>query len=239
MRKLVLVMGLTVALAGCARKDALEIPTGSDVSVQKHDGVSVTGKLVEVKADQIVVETRDGTKIQVPRSQIATLRSLTTEPAKPRPVRGRRRNHGDARRAPKRRKGPSPSLVDEDPRPQAGVPRSHGAGGNDAFAGAHERRFVRHQQGGRSRARHAAQQRERRRRSGAAGGNGGARPRDERRALGEGQGSRLDRRSASIRSICRATVDASRSAPGRSPASRPQRRRRTRRRSAWAPAPAR
>ena len=35
---------------GCARKDSLEIPTGSDVTVQKRDGVSVTGKLVEVKA---------------------------------------------------------------------------------------------------------------------------------------------------------------------------------------------
>jgi hypothetical protein len=85
MKKLVLVVGLTVAFAGCARKDSLEIPTGSDVSVQKHDGVSVTGRLIEVKADQIVVETAQGTKIQVPRSQIATLRSLTTEPAKPLP----------------------------------------------------------------------------------------------------------------------------------------------------------
>ena len=82
MRNLVLVLGLTVALAGCAQKDVLEIPTGSDVSVQKHDGVNVTGRLVEVKPEQSVVETRDGTKIQVPRSEIATLRAITTEPAK-------------------------------------------------------------------------------------------------------------------------------------------------------------
>src|SRR5688572_14893884 len=83
MKKLVLVLGLAAALAGCARKDLLEIPTGSDVSVQKRDGVTVTGRLVEVKPEQIVVETRDGTKIQVPRSEIATLRAMTTEPAKP------------------------------------------------------------------------------------------------------------------------------------------------------------
>ncbi len=82
MRNLVFVLGLTVALAGCARKDVLEIPTGSDVSVQKHDGVNVTGRLVEVKPEQIVVETRDGTKIQVPRAEIATLRAITTEATK-------------------------------------------------------------------------------------------------------------------------------------------------------------
>ena len=85
MKKLVLVLGLTVALAACSRKDSLEIPTGSDVSVQKRDGVTVTGRLVEVKPEQIVVETRDGTKVQVPRSDISTLRSLTTEPAAPAP----------------------------------------------------------------------------------------------------------------------------------------------------------
>jgi hypothetical protein len=85
MKKLVLVFGLTVALAACSRTDSLEIPTGSDVSVQKRDGVTVTGRLVEVKPEQIVVETRDGTKVQVPRSDISTLRSLTTEPAAPAP----------------------------------------------------------------------------------------------------------------------------------------------------------
>ena len=84
MKNLVLVLGLTASLVACARRDdSLEIPTGSDVSVQKRDGVSVTGRLVEVKPQQIVVETRDGTKVEVPRSEIATLRSLTTEPAKP------------------------------------------------------------------------------------------------------------------------------------------------------------
>jgi hypothetical protein len=82
MKNLVLVLGLAVALAGCSRKDSLEIPTGSDVSVQKHDGVNVTGRLIEVKPEQIVVETKDGTKVRVPRADIATLRS-TSEAAPP------------------------------------------------------------------------------------------------------------------------------------------------------------
>lgn len=82
MKNLVLIFGLTVALVGCARKDSLEIPTGSDVTVQKRDGVSVSGRLVEVKPEQVVVEARDGTRIQVQRSEIASLRSLSVEPAK-------------------------------------------------------------------------------------------------------------------------------------------------------------
>jgi hypothetical protein len=82
MKNLVLVLGLTVALVGCARKDSLEIPTGSEVTVQKRDGVTVAGRLVEVKPEQVVVETRDGARIRVPRSEITSLRSLSVEPAK-------------------------------------------------------------------------------------------------------------------------------------------------------------
>jgi hypothetical protein len=111
MKNLVLVLGLTVALAGCARKDQLEIPTGSDVSVQKHDGVNVTGRLVEVKPDQIVVETRDGTKIQVPRAQIATLRAITTEPAKSQSPAGAVATTGAPAAAPEADKAGSPGTV--------------------------------------------------------------------------------------------------------------------------------
>jgi outer membrane lipoprotein SlyB len=82
MKNLVLVLGLTVALVGCARKDSLEIPTGSEVTVQKRDGVTVAGRLVEVKPEQVVVETRDGARIRVPRSEITSLRSQSVEPAK-------------------------------------------------------------------------------------------------------------------------------------------------------------
>lgn len=77
MKDLVLVLGLAVALVGCARKDTLDIPTGSDVTVQKTDGVSVTGRLVEVKPELVVLETRDSAKIEVPRAQIKSVSALT------------------------------------------------------------------------------------------------------------------------------------------------------------------
>jgi hypothetical protein len=78
MKNLVFVLGITVALSGCARyaeKEAYEVPTGSEVTLQKKDGVSVSGKLVEVKAEHVVLESRDGVKMEVPRSQIASLKA--------------------------------------------------------------------------------------------------------------------------------------------------------------------
>lgn len=78
MKNFILVLGLAAALTGCARKDAFEITTGSDVTVQKKDGVSVAGRLVEVSAEQVVLESPDGVKMSVPRSQIA---SVKTNPA--------------------------------------------------------------------------------------------------------------------------------------------------------------
>jgi hypothetical protein len=80
MNKIWMVVGLTVALAGCAQKASLEIPTGSDVTVQKKDGVSVTGRLVEVGDRQVVIEGRDGVKLQVPRSEIASVRATPKAP---------------------------------------------------------------------------------------------------------------------------------------------------------------
>ena len=68
-------LAMTIALAGCASKDALDIPTGSDVTVEKTDGVTVAGRLVEVQPEQVVVESRDGVKTRVPRSQIASMRA--------------------------------------------------------------------------------------------------------------------------------------------------------------------
>jgi hypothetical protein len=78
MKNLVFALGITIALSGCARyaeKEAYEVPTGSDVTLQKKDGVSVSGKLVEVKAEQVVLESRDGVRMEIPRSQIASLKA--------------------------------------------------------------------------------------------------------------------------------------------------------------------
>jgi hypothetical protein len=68
-------LAMAIVFAGCANKDALDIPTGSDVTVEKTDGVTVAGRLVEVQPEQVVVESRDGVKTRVPRSQIASMRA--------------------------------------------------------------------------------------------------------------------------------------------------------------------
>jgi hypothetical protein len=85
MRNLVYVLGLTLALTGCARPgdkgNALEIPAGSDVTVQKKDGVSVQGRLAESNAQQVVLESRDGVKRIVPRSDIVTIKATPLEDA--------------------------------------------------------------------------------------------------------------------------------------------------------------
>lgn len=77
MRNLVFVLGLSLVLVGCARKDALEVPAGSDVTVEKKDGVKIAGKLVETKAGEVVLEGRDGVKRVVPRADIAAIKTTT------------------------------------------------------------------------------------------------------------------------------------------------------------------
>jgi hypothetical protein len=78
MKNLILGLGLALALSGCTRgTDAIDIPAGSDVTVQKKDGVSVEGRLVEVSAEQIVVESKDGVKMSVPRAQVTSIKALT------------------------------------------------------------------------------------------------------------------------------------------------------------------
>jgi len=77
----VVILGLAVSLIGCSKQDSLEIPTGSDVTVQKRDGVNVNGRLVEVKPEQVVLESPSGVKMLVPRSEIASVRATPAPPA--------------------------------------------------------------------------------------------------------------------------------------------------------------
>jgi hypothetical protein len=74
MRNLVFVLGLTMTLAGCARTDAREIPAGTDVTVQKKDGASLAGRLVEVNTEQVVIEGKDGVKTSVPLSLVESVK---------------------------------------------------------------------------------------------------------------------------------------------------------------------
>lgn len=81
---LVLATLITTVVTGCSRKqDALEITAGSDVAVEKKDGVTVQGRLVEVKPELVVVESRSGVKTRVPRSEIASVRASSITPAAP------------------------------------------------------------------------------------------------------------------------------------------------------------
>lgn len=74
MRNLGFVLGLTLTLMGCARTDAREIPAGTDVTVQKKDGASLSGRLVEVNTEQVVIESKDGVKLSVPRSLVESVK---------------------------------------------------------------------------------------------------------------------------------------------------------------------
>ena len=83
MKKLLVIVGLAALMAGCSRTDALDIPEGSEVTVQKRDGVHVTGRLVQVQPKEVIVEARDGTKVQVLRADIE---SVTAAPRDERPA---------------------------------------------------------------------------------------------------------------------------------------------------------
>jgi hypothetical protein len=69
------VMAVSLASAtACGGTDAHEVPaTGSDVTVQKRDGVVVAGRVVEVKPERVVLELRDGKRTEVPRGEIASM----------------------------------------------------------------------------------------------------------------------------------------------------------------------
>lgn len=72
MKKLAILLGMVLILPACERSQ--ETPRiGAEVKVEKKDGVNVSGRLVEVKAEQVVVQAPDGTKTEVPRSQIASM----------------------------------------------------------------------------------------------------------------------------------------------------------------------
>ena len=73
---------VVAALAtGCSKSSAsFEIPAGTEVSVEKRDGVKVSGKLVEVQPQEVVLESPRGERTRVRRSEIATLEAVTPKP---------------------------------------------------------------------------------------------------------------------------------------------------------------
>jgi hypothetical protein len=75
MKKLAILLGIALTLGGCGKTETY--PVGTDVTVEKKDGASVAGRLVEVKPEQIVLEGHDGAKTEVPKSQIAAVKPRT------------------------------------------------------------------------------------------------------------------------------------------------------------------
>ena len=70
------------AAAACSPSSAaLEVKPGSAVTLQKKDGVSVSGRLVEVKPEHLVVETAKG-RTEVPRADITALKTDSAEPGR-------------------------------------------------------------------------------------------------------------------------------------------------------------
>jgi hypothetical protein len=74
-RLLILVCGAALTVACSREPAALSIPTGSQVSVEKSDGVKVEGKLVEVTRDRVIVEQPTGQRTTVSRGDISAIRT--------------------------------------------------------------------------------------------------------------------------------------------------------------------
>lgn len=84
MKSLGLGIGVVIVAlsAACSKQpEGLQIPNGSEVTVEKRDGVKVSGRLVEAQAQEVVLELRDGQRARVPRSEIVALRGATLPPA--------------------------------------------------------------------------------------------------------------------------------------------------------------
>ena len=114
MKKLAILLGIALALGGCGKTETY--PVGTDVSVEKKDGANVAGKLVEVKPEQIVLEARDGGKTEVPKSQIASLKPMTTIPEPPRAADAKQAAAAESPAAGKEGPAPPPPVAPEPPR---------------------------------------------------------------------------------------------------------------------------
>ena len=79
---------VVAALAsGCSKPAAsFEIPAGTEVSVEKRDGVTVSGKLIEVQPREVVLERPGGERTRVQRSDIARLQAIAPKAPKAPPA---------------------------------------------------------------------------------------------------------------------------------------------------------
>jgi hypothetical protein len=81
--RLALPLGLALLLTACGGS-SIEIPAGSEITVQKRDGVEVRGTLVEVQPEQIVLDA-GGVRTEVPRREIRSISATSLEVVRPEP----------------------------------------------------------------------------------------------------------------------------------------------------------
>jgi hypothetical protein len=81
MKVFVIGIMLAVGASGCARGDAFDMAAGSDVTLQRQDGVTIAGRLVEVSPEYVIVQAPDGVQTTVARKQISRVQALKAVPA--------------------------------------------------------------------------------------------------------------------------------------------------------------
>jgi hypothetical protein len=80
MKKQVAIATLAAALSGmgCSEeRRGFEIQPGSEVTIEKKDGVKVVGRLIEVQPSQLILEDRNGQRTDVRRADIARFQADT------------------------------------------------------------------------------------------------------------------------------------------------------------------
>ena len=89
MKRLLLLVILSTFAVSCSKGAATDLQPGADVILQKQDGVTVVGQLVQVQPEHVVIQSRDGVETRIPRTQIARLETAamtTTAPPSPVPA---------------------------------------------------------------------------------------------------------------------------------------------------------
>ncbi|HWQ00089.1 MAG TPA: hypothetical protein VNK92_06425, partial [Vicinamibacterales bacterium] len=81
MRSFLTLLLICLTAACGTRQDALEVPTGSQVTIETRDGRSLAGRLDEVGSDSVVLRHADGTTSRIPRADIRALRAAPAPPA--------------------------------------------------------------------------------------------------------------------------------------------------------------
>jgi hypothetical protein len=76
-QRLALLVGFACLLTACGGS-TIEIPAGSEVTIEKRDGVEIRGTLVDVQPEQIIVDT-GGVRTEVPRREIRSISATSLE----------------------------------------------------------------------------------------------------------------------------------------------------------------